>query len=59
MFAPPHNHRIFRFSVILLSFAILTGVALAKQYRMKTWTVEDGLPQNVIRGIAQTEDGYL
>ena len=59
MSAPPHNHRIFRFSVTLLSFAILTGVALATQYRMKTWTVEDGLPQNVIRGIAQTEDGYL
>jgi len=36
-----------------------TGVAVATQYRMKTWTVEDGLPQNVIRGIAQTDDGYL
>ena len=23
------------------------------------WTVENGLPQNVIRGIAQTPDGYL
>ncbi len=26
---------------------------------MKTWTVENGLPQNVIRGIGQTPDGYL
>jgi signal transduction histidine kinase/ligand-binding sensor domain-containing protein len=31
----------------------------AAEYHLKTWTVENGLPQNVIRGIAQTPDGYL
>ena len=29
------------------------------QYRFDVWTAEDGLPQNVIRGICQTPDGYL
>ena len=41
--------------LVLLSCAI----AMAAQYRLKTWTVENGLPQNVIRGIVQTPDGYL
>jgi len=36
-----------------------TANALAAQYRLKAWTAENGLPQNVIRGIAQTPDGYL
>src|ERR1700744_5622131 len=31
----------------------------AAEYHLRTWTVENGLPQNVIRGIAQTPDGYL
>jgi signal transduction histidine kinase/ligand-binding sensor domain-containing protein len=34
-------------------------LARAAEYHLKTWTVENGLPQNVIRGIAQTPDGYL
>lgn len=33
--------------------------AMAAQYRLKDWTAENGLPQNVIRGIVQTPDGYL
>ena len=35
------------------------GTAIAAQYRLNGWTAENGLPQNVIRGIAQTPDGYL
>ena len=35
------------------------GAAIAAQYRLNGWTAENGLPQNVIRGIAQTPDGYL
>jgi signal transduction histidine kinase/ligand-binding sensor domain-containing protein len=31
----------------------------AKQYRYDQWTAESGLPQNIVRGIAQTPDGYL
>lgn len=29
------------------------------QYRLKTWSQEQGLPQNSVRAIAQTPDGYL
>ena len=32
---------------------------MAAQYRLNGWTAENGLPQNVIRGIAQAPDGYL
>jgi signal transduction histidine kinase/streptogramin lyase len=47
--------------VWLAGFSVLVcfSAAMAAQYRLKTWTVENGLPQNVIRGIAQTPDGYL
>jgi signal transduction histidine kinase/ligand-binding sensor domain-containing protein len=36
----------------------LTSLACA-QYHANFWTAENGLPQNIIRGIAQTPDGYL
>ncbi len=29
------------------------------QYSSNVWTVENGLPQNIIRGIVQAPDGYL
>ncbi|HVF29214.1 MAG TPA: two-component regulator propeller domain-containing protein [Pyrinomonadaceae bacterium] len=29
------------------------------QYRFDPWTADDGLPQNIIRAIHQTRDGYL
>src|SRR5215472_3175934 len=41
--------------VILLSSAS----AAAIQYHIDVWTTENGLPQNVIRDICQTPDGYL
>jgi signal transduction histidine kinase/ligand-binding sensor domain-containing protein len=31
----------------------------ATQFRYDVWAVENGLPQNIVRGIAQTPDGYL
>jgi signal transduction histidine kinase/ligand-binding sensor domain-containing protein len=31
----------------------------AAQYRFESWTTDNGLPQNGLRGIAQTPDGYL
>src|SRR4249920_1091131 len=44
----------------LVSFALL-GAALAAQpeYVSRTWRTQDGLPENRIRAIAQTPDGYL
>jgi signal transduction histidine kinase/ligand-binding sensor domain-containing protein len=51
--------------VSLLRAAILLAVLLAypnilrAQYRATNWTADSGLPQNIIRGIVQTPDGYL
>lgn len=28
-------------------------------YSMKAWSIEDGLPQNTVRAVLQTRDGYL
>jgi signal transduction histidine kinase/ligand-binding sensor domain-containing protein len=48
----------------LLGVIVLLGVscracAADPQYGFEHFTVEDGLPQSIIRGIAQTPDGYL
>jgi ligand-binding sensor domain-containing protein len=48
----------------LLALAVSLGVswpafAAEPQYGFERFTVEDGLPQNIVRGIAQTPDGYL
>ena len=31
----------------------------SNEYARKVWRIEDGLPQNRIRSLAQTRDGYL
>ena len=41
-----------------LIFACL-GPASRAQYRSDVWTADNGLPQNIVRGIVQTPDGYL
>lgn len=32
---------------------------MLSQYNQRVWTREDGLPQNTVRSLAQTVDGYL
>ncbi|MFA6954818.1 MAG: two-component regulator propeller domain-containing protein [Thermoanaerobaculia bacterium] len=54
--------RILLASVVLL--ATLPLVALEpdraiSQYAHRAWRIEDGLPHSVVRGITQTDDGYL
>ena len=41
--------------------ALILGVigTASAQYRIDTWTTENGLPQNVVTDIAQTRDGFL
>jgi signal transduction histidine kinase/ligand-binding sensor domain-containing protein len=46
------------FLAVLLAGLCLAPAAPA-QYRFDSWTVDNGLPQNIIRGIAQSPDGYL
>ena len=38
--------------------ALLPDRAIS-QYAHRVWRIEDGLPHSVVRGIAQTDDGYL
>jgi signal transduction histidine kinase/ligand-binding sensor domain-containing protein len=45
-----------------LMFCILSGfsfVVAQAQYRFDQWTTDNGLPQNTVRKIVQTSDGYL
>ncbi len=46
----------------LLFFCLYLGVLcpnLFGEYRFDTWTTDNGLPQNGLRSITQTPDGYL
>jgi signal transduction histidine kinase/ligand-binding sensor domain-containing protein len=47
-----------RWAFLVLIFSSTSAVCGA-QYRFDMWTAENGLPQSVIKGIAQTPDGYL
>jgi ligand-binding sensor domain-containing protein/signal transduction histidine kinase len=54
-----------RTSLLLLWAIAATGLAAAvpdhslDQYGRKVWHTENGLPQNTVRAILQTQDGYL
>jgi ligand-binding sensor domain-containing protein/signal transduction histidine kinase len=39
--------------------ATAQGNAIASEYSLRLWRIEDGLPQNRIRALCQTPDGYL
>ncbi len=41
---------------LILSIAVSTALG---QYRFDTWTTDNGLPQNGVRQVTQTPDGYL
>ncbi len=45
-----------RFALLLTCLAAADAAA---QYRFDTWTTDNGLPQNGVREITQTPDGYL
>jgi ligand-binding sensor domain-containing protein len=47
--------RIF-FGIALLFFAVSS---VSSQYRFDQWTTDDGLPQNSVFSILQTNDGYV
>ncbi len=44
---------------ICLFFCLVVCGHAAGQYRFDTWTTDNGLPQNGLRQITQTPDGYL
>lgn len=57
MTAPAHVQR--RSAVVLLLLFLAACSLLQAQYGYNVWTVDEGLPQNSIRGIAQTPEGYI
>jgi ligand-binding sensor domain-containing protein/two-component sensor histidine kinase len=44
---------------VLVGLGLLLTPANLAQYRFDSWTTDNGLPQNGIRQITQTPDGYL
>jgi hypothetical protein len=45
--------------VILLPLLAPLLMRVQAQYRFDHWTTDDGLPQNTVRNLVQTRDGYL
>src|SRR6516164_4082562 len=43
----------------LMLVAVRSISAAPAQYHIDSWTTENGLPQNIIRQVCQTPDGYL
>ncbi len=48
-----------RIAVLLLALTLGATADARAQYRYDTWTTDNGLPQNGVRQITQTPDGYL
>ena len=64
MFRRPCLMRLFSGLALWASAASLTGASrtdgpLEARYRVRHWTTGDGLPQNSVRALAQTPDGYI
>lgn len=47
------------FNIFRLLLPLLLILDLQAQYRLDTWTTDNGLPQNSITGLTQTPDEYL
>src|ERR1044072_3968778 len=48
-----------RLAALFLSLIWLSPATAVAQYRFDSWTTDNGLPQNSVRSIIQTRDGYL
>jgi len=47
------------YALLLFCLFFFSGQAAYAQYRFDHWTADNGLPQNSVRDIVQTRDGYL
>ena len=54
---PLHLHLAAHLCWVLV--AVLSPSAAPAEYHIDSWTTDNGLPQNVIRDVCQTPDGYL
>ena len=49
-----------RFAPLFAVFAtVISSAAAAPHYFIRTWQVEQGLPQNKVTAVVQTREGYL
>ena len=48
-----------KFLLFTILFCAALNVNLYAEYRFDSWTTDNGLPQNGLREITQTPDGYL
>lgn len=49
-----------RLAPFLFAFLVcFLATPSSAQYRSEVWTVDSGLPQNILRGLCQTPDKYL
>lgn len=55
----PHAIRLFRAALRQCILLCLIATAAFAQYRFDHWTADNGLPQNIISALHQTQDGYL
>src|SRR5271155_2879266 len=55
---PQREHQL-RFLFGLFFIVSLIAIPVRAQYRVDAFTADNGLPQNIVRGIHQTPDGYL
>ena len=46
-------------ALVVLAGAVCYTPAATPNYVIRTWQVEDGLPQNKVTAVVQTRDGYL
>src|SRR5687768_8688609 len=54
------RQKIFIFLIVFYIYGFLAGcLPVFAEYSFDSWTTDDGLPQNSVREIAQTPDGYL
>ncbi len=51
--------RWFNSGCFLILLCLAAAIPAAAQYRLDHWTADNGLPQNSVREIVQTQDGYL
>ena len=61
MMTPPARKRVASRLFLLAAVFLLASSASAQSsnYRFEHWTTDNGLPQNTVRAIVQTRDGYL
>ena len=58
-YAQDHSLFAVRASLLAALPVLIFANCISAQYRVDTWTTENGLPQNSATGVAQTADQYL